>query len=100
MLIATKRIQLLSFDEINYFSPLSFCLSACSGVTTFDSRLQAIRAEDEYIKKGHYKKEYLKEVADGSKQVDSYEYQKWQKRVEANNLEYLEWCKKDVLSFF
>lgn len=79
---------------------LPFCWGECSGVTTFDSRLQAIRAQDEYIKKGHYKKEYLKEVADGSKKVDSYEYQKWQKRVATNNLEDLEWCKKEVLSFF
>ena len=85
--------------RLTIFLILSFCLSACSGVTTFNSRLQAIRAKDEYIKKGNYKKEYLKDVADGSKRVDSYEYQKWLKRVEENNLEYLEWCKEDVLSF-
>ena len=86
--------------RLTIFLLLSFCLSACLGVTTFDTRLQAIRAKDEYIKKGNYKKEYLKDVADGSKRVDSYEYQKWLKRVEENNLEYLEWCKEDVLSFF
>ena len=78
----------------------SFCLSACSGTRTYDSQLQARRARDLYLEQGRYKEEYLKKVSNGHKQVVSSQYKNWKAKAQNENKEYVEQCKRQVLSFF